>query len=204
MKISPVRYTDKIVRTSSALLDRENADEPGIRGGQACKAMQNREIVGKPYVCHTKLKNRGYGSMETDQGLRWIQRLASFTRALSQLDAAVSLADQRPLSELEKQGLIHSFANTHELGWNVLRDYLKDQGTQQLFGSKDTVRAAFAVGLIDDGEAWMEMIRDRNRSSHTYNVDVANAIVSHVIKTYIHTFKDLRKTGEGLKHEIKT
>lgn len=80
--------------------------------------------------------------METDQDIRWIQRFASFTRALSQLEAAVSLADQRPLSELEQQGMIQSFEYTHELSWNVLRDYLKDQGTQQLFGSKDSVRAS--------------------------------------------------------------
>ncbi|SMP66388.1 Nucleotidyltransferase substrate binding protein like, partial [Sphaerochaeta associata] len=36
---------------------------------------------------------------------------------------------------------------------------------------------AFAVGLIEDGETWMEMIRDRNLSSHTYNIAVVNAIV---------------------------
>ena len=86
--------------------------------------------------------------MEKHQDIRWIQRLANFTRALSQLEAAVSLAEQRSLSELEQQGMIQCFEYTHELSWNVLRDYLKDQGTQQLFGSKDTVRAAFAVGLI--------------------------------------------------------
>ncbi|MDA3824233.1 MAG: nucleotidyltransferase substrate binding protein [Bacteroidales bacterium] len=142
--------------------------------------------------------------MEIHQDIRWIQRLSNFSWALSQLEAAVSLADQRPLSELEQQGMIQSFEYTHELSWNVLRDYLKDQGTQQLFGSKDTVRAAFAVGLIQDGEAWMEMIRDRNRSYLTYNVEVANAIVTNVIYSYIHKFKDLRKTCEGLAHEIKT
>ena len=126
--------------------------------------------------------------MEIHQDIRWIQRLANFSRALSQLEGAVSLAEQRPLSELEQQGMIQSFKCTHELSWNVLRDYLKDQGTQQLYGSKDTVREAFAVGLIQDGEAWMEMIRDHNRSSHTYNVEVAHAIVTHVINTYIHRF----------------
>jgi nucleotidyltransferase substrate binding protein (TIGR01987 family) len=89
------------------------------------------------------------------------------------------------------------------LSWNVLRDFLKDQGTQQLYGSKDTVREAFSVGLITDGEAWMEMIRDRNQSSHTYNITVANAIVDRVINTYIHEFKELQNTFEGLAHDKK-
>jgi nucleotidyltransferase substrate binding protein (TIGR01987 family) len=142
--------------------------------------------------------------MEMNNDIRWVQRLSNYSRALSQLEAAVALAKQRPLSALEQQGMIQSFEYTHELSWNVLRDYLKDQGTQQLYGSKDTVRAAFAVGLIQDGETWMEMIRDRNHSSHTYNLEVATAIVGRVTDSYIHAFMKLRKTFEGLAHEIKT
>lgn len=142
--------------------------------------------------------------MEMNNDIRWVQRLSNYSRALSQLEAAVALAKQRPLSALEQQGMIQSFEYTHELSWNVLRDYLKDQGTQQLYGSKDTVRAAFAVGLIQDGETWMEMIRDRNHSSHTYNLEVATAIVGRVTDSYIHAFTKLRKTFEGLAHEIKT
>ena len=60
--------------------------------------------------------------MELHQDIRWVQRLSNFSRALSQLEAAVDLANQRPLSELEQQGMIQSFECTHELGWNVLRD----------------------------------------------------------------------------------
>ena len=142
--------------------------------------------------------------METNHDIRWIQRLSNFSRALSQLEAAVGLAKQRPLSALEQQGMVHSFGCTHELGWNVLRDYLKDQGAQQLYGSKDTVREAFAVGLVRDGETWMEMIRDRNLSSHTYNVEVANAIVGRVIDLYIHAFEELKEKFEGLAHETET
>lgn len=137
--------------------------------------------------------------MEKD--IRWIQRLTNFSRALSQLEAAVELAHQRPLSELEQQGLIQSFEYTHELSWNVLRDYLKDQGEQQLHGLKDTVRVAFSVGLIRDGETWMEMIRDRNHSSHTYNLEIANAIVSRVVDSYIESFRELDTTFRGLADE---
>ena len=141
--------------------------------------------------------------MKIDQDVRWIQRLSNFSRALSQLEAAVILANQRSLSDLEQQGMIQSFEYTHELSWNVLRDYLKDQGTQQLYGSKDTVREAFTVGLIEKGEEWMEMIRDRNRSSHTYNYEVAQAIVTNVITKYIYRFKELQKTFKGLADETK-
>jgi hypothetical protein len=64
--------------------------------------------------------------MEMNNDIRWVQRLSNYSRALSQLEAAVALAKQTPLSALEQQGMIHSFEYTHELSWNVLRDYLKD------------------------------------------------------------------------------
>ncbi len=150
------------------------------------------------------LKADGILKMETNQNIRWTQRLSNFTKALTQLESAVNLANQRPLSELEKQGMIQYFKYTHELSVNVLSDYLKDQGTQQLYGPKNTIRAAFAVGLIQNGEMWMEMIRDRNHSSHTYDLEIANAIVGRIINSYIHAFKELQKTCNDLGHGNKT
>jgi len=47
--------------------------------------------------------------METNHDIRWIQRLSNFSRAISQLEAAVGLAKQRPLSALEQQGMVQSF-----------------------------------------------------------------------------------------------
>jgi hypothetical protein len=44
----------------------------------------------------------------------------------------VELSKQRPLSLLEKQGVIQAFEFTHELAWNVLKDYLEDQGNQNI------------------------------------------------------------------------
>jgi nucleotidyltransferase substrate binding protein (TIGR01987 family) len=85
---------------------------------------------------------------------------------------------------LEEQGLIQGFEFTHELAWNVLKDYLELEGIQGLVGSRSTVREAFKRGLVGDGEAWMGMIEARNLSSHTYNQDVASSIVTAVRDRY--------------------
>lgn len=90
--------------------------------------------------------------------VRWQQRFASYKKALAQLKDAVTLSKQRPLSQLEKQGVIQAFELTHELAWNVLKDFLQDQGNQNIKGSKDATREAFKVALITDGEQWMAMI----------------------------------------------
>lgn len=99
--------------------------------------------------------------------VRWQQRLANFRKALLQLDEAVELMQQRELSRLEKQGVIQGFKYCYELGWNTLKDFLVWQGIDGIIGSRDTIREAFSKGLICDGHAWMQMLTDRNRTSHT-------------------------------------
>lgn len=128
--------------------------------------------------------------------IRWKQRFDNFKRALRQLTMAVELMRQRPLSDLEQQGVIQAFEFTHELAWNVLKDYLEMEGIQGLVGSRSTVREAFRRGLIEHGEAWMDMIEKRNLSSHTYNQAVAQAVVSAVVDRYYPAFLALQKRFE--------
>jgi nucleotidyltransferase substrate binding protein (TIGR01987 family) len=101
--------------------------------------------------------------------VRWVQRFDNYTRALAQLRRAADLASERRLSELEQQGLIQAFEFTHELAWNTFKDFLEENGVTELYGSVKATRAAFARGLIENGEVWMEMIKSRNRSVHTYD-----------------------------------
>jgi len=56
----------------------------------------------------------------------------NFNKALAQLEGAVSLSQQRELSQLEKQGVIQVIEFTHELAWNVLKDYMEGQGEQNI------------------------------------------------------------------------
>ncbi len=113
--------------------------------------------------------------------IRWMRRFQNYRQALSRLTAGVKLSSERPLSELEQQGLIQGFEYTHELGWNVLKDYLEEQGFVGLIGSKGATREAFKNGLVEDGEAWMDMIKARNLTSHTYKEEVADDIAKNIL-----------------------
>lgn len=135
------------------------------------------------------------------EDIRWIQRFNHFLKALSQLKEAVELAQQRPLSKLEEQGLIQAFEFTHELAWNTLKDFLESRGVQNLYGSKDATREAFKTGLIKNGEAWMDMIHSRNLTSHTYDEVTAAQIVSAIRNTYFAEFEALRIKLEERKRE---
>lgn len=125
--------------------------------------------------------------------IRWKQRFDNFERALHQLTLAIELKAQRPLSNLEQQGLIQGFEFTHELAWNVLKDYLEMEGIQGLVGSRSTAREAFKRGLVRDGEAWMDMIEKRNLSSHTYNQSVANTLATAISESYYPAFCELQQ-----------
>lgn len=127
------------------------------------------------------------------EDIRWKQRFDNFTRALHQLTQAVELSRQRELSDLEKQGVIHGFEFVHELAWNVLKDFLEYEGIQGIVGSRGAVREAFKHALIDDGALWMDMIEKRNLSSHTYNKEVAEGLISAIIGGYHSAFLALQQ-----------
>lgn len=124
--------------------------------------------------------------------VRWRQRFQSFGKAFAQLSAAADLAKQRKLSDLEQQGLIQAFEFTHELAWNILKDFLESRGAANLYGSKDATREAFAKGLIANGAEWMAMIQARNRSSHTYNEKTAHEVASAILASFVPEFAAFR------------
>ncbi len=131
--------------------------------------------------------------------IRWKQRLSNLSRALNQLESAVDLSKQRKLSDLEKQGLIQAFEFTHELSWNVMKDYFSYQGSAELItGSRDATREAFHRGLIQNGDDWMEMIKSRNKTSHTYDLNVAEEITDKILKTYFSLLKSFYETMDQL------
>jgi len=134
-----------------------------------------------------------------DVDIRWQQRFDNFLLALAQLSSAVELARQRKLSDLEQQGLIQAFEFTHELAWRVMRDYFRYQGNNAITGSRDATREAFQNELLVDGEGWMEMIKSRNLTSHTYNQAVAGEIAEKIEKRYFALFLAFAERMKALR-----
>ncbi|VAW77859.1 Protein of unknown function DUF86, Caur_2869 group [hydrothermal vent metagenome] len=144
-------------------------------------------------------QRKGMG-LVMSQDIRWQQRLSNYEKALLQLTDAVDLSQQRELSNLEKQGLIQAFEFTHELAWNTLKNFLEYKGQSELYGSRDTTRKAFELGLVEDGDSWMQMIQNRNRSSHTYNQKVMQEIIEAIITDYCKQFISLAAKLNTMKN----
>ncbi len=109
-------------------------------------------------------------------------------------DVVSKTEDKVVLNEMLKEGLIQRFEYTHELAWNVMKDYAEYQGNSNVGGSRDASREAFQLQLIANGHVWMDMISSRTKTSHTYNEATANAIYEKIINEYYSAFLAFENT----------
>lgn len=144
--------------------------------------------------------------MELD--IRWKQRFSNFVKALNKLSEAVSYINSHfdnenrnqkdnVLDEIVKEGLIQRFEYTHELAWNVMKDYLIYQENPTVGGSRDATREAFQLHLFTDGHVWMDMINSRNLTSHTYNEETADEIYYKILDNYYPAFLEFQQKMEA-------
>lgn len=136
-----------------------------------------------------------------NDNIRWRQRLATFQRALSRLEEVVTLQRQRQLSPLEKDGMIQRFEYTQELAWKVLKNYIEYQGGERLAGSRDTIRQAFALGIITNTDPWFDMLESRNETSHVYDEDTENDVIDKITMTYLPIMLELKKRMSSIEQE---
>lgn len=149
-----------------------------------------------------------------EQDIRWEQRFSNFVKALHKLSQAVEyiknnlLEDDHEsegldyvLDEIIREGLIQRFEYTHELAWNVMKDYAVFQGNTSIGGSRDASREAFQLKIISNGQVWMDMIGSRNKTSHTYNEEVANEIFVKIMKEYYPAFLEFQQIMESKKSD---
>ena len=88
--------------------------------------------------------------------------------------------------------------------WKVLKDYLEAQGLSDLIGSRDATRSAFQNGLIEDGQAWMDMIKARDLTLHTYNQEVAENIEQDTLTRFYPAFVALAERFSALTSQPDT
>ena len=136
-----------------------------------------------------------------EQDIRWHQRLSNYSKALKQLESAVQLSKERELTDLEEQGLIQAFEYTHELAWNVMKDYFAYQGNADIRGSRDAIREAFNKDLISNGEEWMETIKSRVSTVHTYNEHTAEEIATKITSKYFQLFTDFKVKMDSIRSD---
>ncbi|MEQ8425233.1 MAG: nucleotidyltransferase substrate binding protein, partial [Cyclobacteriaceae bacterium] len=112
-----------------------------------------------------------------EQDIRWKQRFHNFEKSLQSLEFAIKIKDP---DIAQKAGLIQFFEVTFELSWNLLRDFLQQQGFNELRSPRDCIKKAFETQLITDGKKWLIALESRNISVHTYDEQTANKIIEQI------------------------
>ncbi len=104
------------------------------------------------------------------------------TFAIERYEQAVQRLDEglkSVVDELDKDGVIQRFEFTFELLWKTLKIYLEDQGGECIT-PKDCLKQAFRYGLIKDEQLFLDMLQDRNKTSHIYNRTKAEEIFQNI------------------------
>ena len=121
-----------------------------------------------------------------NQDVRWKQRFENFERGFVLLNSALEGRTLDQLSQLEQEGVIQRFEYTFELAWKTLKDYLENAGvTLDQITPRSVIKAAFAAKLIDDGQAWIDMLTHRNLMSHTYDCTKFQEVVAALKDRYL-------------------
>ena len=151
------------------------------------------------------MKRKEKRKMTDITDIRWRQRLDNYKKAYGKLVIAAekikNFSDyDSDTQELVREGLIQRFEYSHEWAWNVMKDYETYQGDNEVRGSRDAIRKALSIGLIDN-PLWLDTIIDRNRTSHNYDESAANDIQNTIVNEYIPLFTEFLNVMEKIEKE---
>jgi nucleotidyltransferase substrate binding protein (TIGR01987 family) len=121
--------------------------------------------------------------------------MSNLEQALLTLEEALQ---EDSTNSLMVDGTIHRFELTMDLYWKTLKRILLSEGIETST-PKETLKEAYQACWINNEKAWLQMIKDRNQTSHTYDEETALKILEN-IKSY---FPEMNSAFEYLKQKVR-
>ena len=90
---------------------------------------------------------------------------------------------------------------SYELAWNTIQDYLEEQGFMDVKSPRSAFKKAFEIGLIEDGHSWMDLLLDRNLTSHAYDEEKASEVEKLIHQKYYPLLSQLYNTLKKLSND---
>lgn len=103
------------------------------------------------------------------------ERVNEFCKAVSRLAEACA----EPETSFMRDSVIQRFEFCWELAWKMLKARLFELGVETT-NPRDCFRAAVTAQILADGNAWTELQRMRNLTSHTYHEALAVDVYTHL------------------------
>ena len=130
--------------------------------------------------------------------IRWIQRFKNFDKAIFHLENALQIINP---DITQKAGIIQFFEISFELAWNMIKDYLEDQGFTDIKSPRTALKKAFEIGVIENGHDWMDLLQDRNLTAHIYDEQKATEMELLIKHKYFPILKALQNSFKLKKDE---
>lgn len=128
---------------------------------------------------------------------RLSERIENYNRAFELLERTYKLYNKDKYNEAYQLAVVQGFEIVFELSWKVMKDYLKSQGIVTNT-PRETIKQAFATNILSNAQSWIDMINDRNFSSHEYNLEKIDEILNNFSKVYYDDMKSFYEFVKGL------
>ena len=110
--------------------------------------------------------------------------LSSLKKTIQSLENSFSVYDRYEETKDEnlkislKESVIQSFEVSYEVSRKIMMRYFKEYGSEDIdqMTIQDIFRLAHKNGIISGAQKWLEYRKNRNATSHTYDVDVAEQV----------------------------
>jgi len=116
------------------------------------------------------------------------ERFKDYKNALVRLNESCSLD---PNNDIVIDGVIQRFEFTFELSWKLIKLYLEYVGLGEENSPRNVIKLAYKAGILSDGDAWIYMMIDRNKTSHIYDAALANEIYNNIKSKHTKLLEEL-------------
>lgn len=128
---------------------------------------------------------------------RLSERIENFNRAFDLYQEVRNEYITNKNNNTFKLALAQGFEIVCELSWKVLKDYLFENGIKVQF-PKEAIKEAFNKEVIPNGQVWIDMIEDRNSTSHEYNIEKVDIVLEKVSTIYYEELLAFRDWLRGI------
>lgn len=97
--------------------------------------------------------------------------LQEFNEAVQRLDEVL----QQEKSDIVRDAAIKRFELTFDLSWKAVKARLEEEGTT-CASPLMCFKEAYRRGFMDFEETWVAMVKTRNKTVHTYDLDLAEEV----------------------------
>ncbi len=118
------------------------------------------------------------------------QRLSDFEKALERLKEVLKEDPAKTSAIID--GTIQRFEFTFELAWKLGRDVLYYNGIEAN-NPRSVIKELFKEGFIQEGEAWIEILDDRNQTSHIYDEAQARKVYEKIKGAYCYLSNEFKE-----------